>query len=212
MSFSTDRRSADHQRTVIPRRPNSYVDMTGAGDDQVLLVRSYLNRGAALALVAVEGESLSIVAESPSIGRAFRWLNPVGVADFDGDGDREAAAVITPHIGGLLTLFRRDGHRLAPVAQARGFSNHAIGSRELGLSAILDANADGVADMAIPDARRSTLRVVSFAGGRFADLARIPHRSAVATAILAVDLNGDGRPDLIYGLADSTLVAVLFDG
>ena len=25
MSFSTDRRSADHQRTVIPRRPNSYI-------------------------------------------------------------------------------------------------------------------------------------------------------------------------------------------
>ena len=30
MSFSTDRRSADHQRTVIPRRPNSYDCADGA--------------------------------------------------------------------------------------------------------------------------------------------------------------------------------------
>ena len=63
-----------------------------------------------------------------TIGQPFRWLNPVGVGDFDGDGRREIAAVVTPHLGVTLKLYEWKGERLEPKHEAAGFSNHAIGS------------------------------------------------------------------------------------
>ena len=63
-------------------------------------------------------------------------------ADFDGDGVPEVAAVVTPHIGGWLTLYRREGTRLSITYREPGFSNHAIGTDELRLAAMFDANAD----------------------------------------------------------------------
>ena len=87
-----------------------------------------------------------------------------------------------------------------------GFSNHAIGSRELDLSAVLDWNADGTPDLALPDAARRRLRIVTFAGGDFAELDAIPHDAEIVTAILAIDLEADGRPELLYGLEDGRLM------
>ena len=48
-----------------------------------------------------------------------------------------------------------------------GFSNHQIYSRELGMSAVLDFNGDGIPDLLVPDAKREALRVVTFANGQF---------------------------------------------
>ena len=90
--------------------------------------------------------------------------------------------------------------------QAGGFSNHAMGSREQGLSAVFDANNDGADDMLIPDARRRQLRLVSFAGGKFQELGKIaiPGRinsafhqlRAMERTAFVVFLNSSG--DLIF--------------
>jgi hypothetical protein len=69
------------------------------------------------------------VAQSAPIGAPNRWLNPVGVADLDGDGVAEIAAVTTPHIGGVLRIYRRTGEVLAEVTSLAGFSNHEYGLR-----------------------------------------------------------------------------------
>lgn len=189
---------------LLPR----LADLDGDGEDEILLVRSYQDRGAALAVYGLNGYSLEMVAQSEPIGRAHRWLNPVGVADFDGDGRPEAAVVRTPHIGGTLILYGfRDG-QLVPKYTAHGFSNHEIGSRELGMSAVLDADGDGVFDLAVPGAARKSLRIVSFAGGGFRELANIGLDAAISTAIVAAPL-GTGRPtSLVFGLKNGNLVAV----
>ena len=77
------------------------------------------------------------------------------------------------------------------------------------MSAVVDANGDGVPDIALPGVSRRTLRVVTFAGGRFAELYRFPHGREIVTAILAYDLDRSGNADLLYGLADGTLVALV---
>ena len=196
--------------SVFEDRMGRLADFDGDGKDEIMVVRSYLDRGATLAVVGASADGLRLIAEAPPIGRPNRWLNPVGVADFDGDGENEAAVVTTPHIGGTLKLYHLDGERLRVDHSQYGFSNHALGSRELGMGATIDANGDGVPDLLIPDERRRALRVVTFAGGAFRELARIPHGDPIVTALVVADVDGNGSSDVVYGLADGTLVTVLF--
>lgn len=71
--------------------------MDGDGSNEILVIKSYLDRGASMALFKSTGDGLARNAQSVPIGRANRWLNIVGAADFDGDGKKEISAVITPH-------------------------------------------------------------------------------------------------------------------
>jgi len=180
------------------------------GQDAVLVVRTGLNDGAAAALfgldrTAADASALVPLAQSEPLGAPNRWLNPVGVGDFDGSGSTGIAVVLTPHAGGSLAVYLRQGAKLVERYRAPGFSNHEIYSRELGMSAIIDANGDGIPDLAVPDATRGALRVVTFARGRFAELQHISHESPIVTGI-AVQSLGDGRPSLVYALQDGTLV------
>ncbi len=196
--------------SVFEDRYPRLADIDGDGADEILVVRSYLDRGAALAVIKARTDGLAIVAETPALGRPNRWLNPVGVADFDGDGRNEVALVETPHIGGVLKLYRwRDGG-LAPAFSFSGVANHAIGSRALALSAALDANGDGIPDLLIPDQSRHRLLILTYAGGRLAEIAAIPHSHPIVTDIAVADLDGNGKADAVYALADGTIVALLF--
>lgn len=194
--------------SVFEDRLVRLADLDGDGEPELLSVRAYLDAGAALTVLDVIDGELRIVAEAAAIGTPNRWLNPVGVADFDGDGRPEAAVVITPHIGGILTLYRMQDGRLRRVFAETGFSNHAIDSPVLGMAAVLDANGDGVPDIAVPDAARRSLRIVSFADGRFSQLVRLDQPSAIVTDIVAVDLDGRAGAELAYGLADGSLTVV----
>jgi hypothetical protein len=186
------------------------LDVDGNGERDIVVVRSYLQRGAALAAYTVGTGGLRLLGQSPAIGRAHRWLNPVGAGDFDGDGRIELAAVVTPHIGGVLTLYRLEAGLLRPIARQHGFSNHAMGSRQLGLAAILDVNGDGIVDLLLPDSSRRTLRIVSFAR-RFGELAQVEHQAEIASAVVVFASEIDPLPRLAYVLADSTLVVLSFD-
>lgn len=99
------------------------ADVDGDGGAEVVTVESSLTRGARLAI----WDETGLVAATPHIGRAHRWLAPVGVADLDGDGAVELAYVDRPHLAKTLRIWRfRDG-ALVPVAARPGFSNHRIG-------------------------------------------------------------------------------------
>lgn len=151
----------DNQSVFEDLAPRIAV-LDAKGGERVLVVRSYLDAGGALAIFGVQDGELALVAETPAIGQPNRWLNPAGVADFDGDGRTEFAIVVTPHIGGMLQLWRLTGDRLEKVGEIFGFSNHIIGSRLLELSAVGDFTGDGVADLALPSADRTQLRIVAF--------------------------------------------------
>ncbi|MBT9567204.1 MAG: hypothetical protein IV085_02790 [Thiobacillus sp.] len=140
---------------LAPRR----VRLAPDEPESLLTIISQRERGARLALVQVDASGLSIRARSPAIGQSNRWLSPVGVADLDGDGQAEIAAVITPHIGGTLKIYRQQGHRLVEVAALSGFSNHAYGSPQLGLSKPI--TIAGRAHLIVPDATRTQLRIIA---------------------------------------------------
>ncbi len=185
------------------------ADLDGDGRDEVLVVRSYLEAGAALAVYGVRDGKLVQLAQTDPIGSANRWLNPAGIGDFDGDGGLEIAYVQTPHIGGILYILSfRDG-RLRQEGRLRGFSNHAMGSRMLGLSAVLDLDGDGAEELILPADGRRALKILSFAGGEFRELGEVVHGAAIVTDFEIRDRDGNGRPDIAYGLADGTLVELL---
>lgn len=153
---------------LVPR----LVRLAKDGQTELLVIVSARGSGSRLALVGLEDTRLKIVAQSTPIGIPNRWLNPVDAADLDGDGIAEIAAVITPHIGGVLKIYRRSGDRLVAVASLAGFSNHVYGSAELGLSK--SALIAGRVQLLVPDARRASVRVVALDGARLVQTARCP--------------------------------------
>lgn len=88
-------------------------------------------QGAQLAVVArtaVGDGRFELAALGEPIGTPNRWLSP------STDGVH-LWAVHTPHLGGVLQRYRSEGARLVGEVLAQGVSNHAIGERELDVSA-----------------------------------------------------------------------------
>ncbi len=132
-------------RKVFEDRVPRLVDLDGDGHDEIIVVESDALQGSALVVFGLRPTSkdkaapLALVelARSPSTGSTFRWLNPVGVADFDGDGHLDVASVTTPHIGGVLTLHHYRPPLLMPYAKAMDTSNHRMGALEQSLAVIV---------------------------------------------------------------------------
>ena len=158
---------------VFEDRRVRFMDLDDDGREELVAIKSGFGGGARIAAYTTGPDGITAFAESAAIGQGYRWLNIVSAADFDGDGKTEIAAVITPHLGAILRLFRLSAGQLLPVAEARGFSNHGIGMRTMQLSATHDVNGDGIVDLILPDAARTTIRIVTLAGGKFGELYRI---------------------------------------
>lgn len=175
------------EEAVFEDRRVRLEDIDGDGRPEAIVVKSYLRRGAALAVYRIEADAIVPLAESDPIGIPNRWLNPVGVADFTGDGRPLIAAVITPHIAGSLRLYRLEGRTLVEVARLDGATNHVIGSRDLDLARITDIDGDGRPEIVVPAQDRLSLTAVSFAGGR----GRIVARAVVPSPIIRLEpMNG----------------------
>lgn len=143
-----------------------------AADEQmaILAIVSRRDNGSRLVMFRLGGGHLEISAQSEPIGTPMRWLNPVGVADLDGDGRAEIATVIMPHIGGTLKVYRKQGSELVEISALGGFSNHVYGTTELALSAPI--SIAGKIRLLVPDATRVHLRVIGFEDGRLVETGR----------------------------------------
>ena len=203
-SGSTDTVRAGNDAVFEDLEPR-IVDLDGDGREEVVVVRSYLKKGSALAVVGTRQGKAAVLAETPAIGTPNRWLNPAGIADFDGNGATDIAVVIMPHAVGRLDLWSWRAGRLSNPVAVGNTSNHFIGSRALRMSAVADFNGDGIADLAVPSFDRRTLRLIGFKG-KVRDIARIalPARAATNMGLL----NVRGAPALAIGLEDGRLIVV----
>ncbi len=97
------------------------------GTTLVAVVESDAKLGARLSIYDQNG----LYVATPFIGRANRWLAPIGAADFDGDGWIDLAYIDRPHLAKTLRVWRLDRHKDAPrlseIASKPGLTNHRIG-------------------------------------------------------------------------------------
>jgi hypothetical protein len=126
------------------------ADMDGDGLNDVVVVETDVNSGASLAIYSLGPDGLFKLAATPHIGRAFRWLAPAGIADFDGDGQNDVAYVETPHLGKVLRIWTMRRGKLVEIAAASGLTNHRIGHEVIsggvrdcaGVAEVVTANGD----------------------------------------------------------------------
>lgn len=173
------------------------------GHDAIVVVKSYLARGSALAII--DPAKMKVVAETPAIGHPHAWLNPAGIADFTGHGMTELALVRQPHVVGKLELWSWSNGKLSKVREVSDVANHFIGSRALGMSWTADFDGDGHPDLAIPSLDRKSLRIIGFAPDVH-DIARVAMPARMVTNFGAT-MQG-AKPALVVGLEDGQLMLI----
>jgi hypothetical protein len=135
---------------VYEDRVPRLIDLDNDGRDELVLIESDEQLGSALVVLGLRAQigsttpALREIARGPFVGQPFRWLNPVGAADFDGDGRLELVSVTTPHTGGLLTMYRFQPPRLIPLGEIADISNHRINTLEQQMATIAKPTTPGV--------------------------------------------------------------------
>ncbi|MEX3008640.1 hypothetical protein [Hoeflea sp. TYP-13] len=194
------------QSQVFEDRTPRLADLDGEGTVEIVTIRSSTSKGASVTIYGLENSSLVERGTTGFIGRANRWLNIAGIANFDGKPGLDIAFVRTPHIGGTLFFYRYHEGRLSKIAALEGFSNHAIGSREMRLSAIANIDGDGAMELAVPSDDRTALRIIGFVEDGLAERASIQLPGRVDRAIL---VRGAGsETEFTIGLDDGRILRV----
>ena len=103
------------------------ADVTGDGNLEAVVVETDAARGARLSVYGGGG----LVAATPFIGTAHRWLAPLPPADLDGDGAVELSYVDRPHLARVLRVWRMRDGALEQVAALEGLTNHRFGEAEI---------------------------------------------------------------------------------
>jgi hypothetical protein len=182
------------------------ADLDRDGHDEIIVVKSYLKRGSSLAVIALRWGRYEIVAETPPLGAPHRWLDPAGIAGFNGDGKTDITLVRQPHVIGSLELWSwRDGAMRKP-AELADIANHIAGTRAIDMAAVADFDGNGVADIAAPSLDLSRFRIVSFAP-QPREISSVP-LPAQAVTNLGLVADSARAPAIALGLADGSLVVV----
>ena len=124
-----DRVKAPEQSVFEDLTPR-LADLNGDGLAEVITINSDFSKGARIAVYGypdAHADHISLLAVTPHIGTRNRWLAPVGIADFNGDGRMDIAYVDRPHLAKTLRIWSFEDQGLREIAILNGLTNHRIG-------------------------------------------------------------------------------------
>lgn len=147
------------------------VNLDAKGADEVVVVESDSKLGASLAIYGLRKGGVEKIAATPFIGQAYRWLNPIGAGDFNGDSVIDLALVSTPHIGGVLKFYSYTPPKLTNYAVMRGVSTHSIGSTALGMGRVVKGELKDL--ILAPSQRHNELLLLEWIDGKIIEKARV---------------------------------------
>lgn len=163
-------------------------DLDGDDRDELIVVESDVDAGASLAVYGIVADRLVRVAQTPFLGQPNRWLNPLGVGDFDGDGRPDIALVATPHIGGRLRLYRYKDATLSLFAEYPGISTHRLGSTELGLGRVVAAVPRD--RLLVPNQARRVIMLMEWSPDGWREMTRVQLPGTLGSSLVPM---GEGR-------------------
>ncbi len=177
------------------------ADLDGDDGPEVIATVSTAETGARLVAYELDGSEL---ARSEAIGLGFRWLHQVGVGPTGPEGETEIIVVRTPHIGGVVEAYQLEGDRLERVASRPGYSSHQLGSANLDMALLADADGNGQLDVIVPDQSMTSLRLLTRLDDGFAEFGSLEVSGRLATNIAAA-ADAAGRLVLAVGTLDDRL-------
>ncbi|EMA52622.1 MULTISPECIES: hypothetical protein [Halococcus] len=133
------------------------ASLTGDDDSEVIVTVGDAERGARVVAFDTDGSRL---AAGQAFDSGYHWRHQLAVAPFAVDGVPELAAVETPHVGGTVRFYRREGEALRVVGSVSGYASHTIGSRVLDGAVAGDFDSDGRPELLVPDDSRTHLGAV----------------------------------------------------
>ena len=164
------------------------ADVNKDSRDEIIVVESDISLGASLAVFGIVNDQLKRYAATSFLGRSNRWLNPLGVGDFNGDGKSDIALVATPHIGGKLRLYQFSNSSLSLFAEYLGVSTHRIGSTELGLGRVVPSKPRD--RLLVPDQRHRVLMLLEWSPKGWRELTRAVLPGTLGSSLVS---SGDKR-------------------
>ncbi len=198
-------------RDVVEGISPMLADLDGDGESEIIVTVSNAEGGARIVAYAQNG---AFVAESAPIGTSNRWRHQIAVGPTGPNGETEIVVVRTPHIGGIVEWFRLEGDRLElagtfePRNGGINTTSHRLGSTNLDLAAVFDADGDGELELVIPTQDRSSLAVIGRTdeGGELEQLVDVPGNVVTNLAVLplpdgtlAVGVGTDENQIVIWG-------------
>ena len=120
-------------------------------------------------------ESGNLLAESEPIGKGFRWRHALDIAAFGENGELLLVDIITPHIGGTVTFYswNKENNALISESSLSGYSTHDIGSRVMGMFALLDEPCEQVL-LIVPTQSKTELATLHFVSDNIQEEWRLP--------------------------------------
>ncbi|MCJ7498916.1 hypothetical protein MUP29_01555 [bacterium] len=155
--------------------------------DKIVVVESDSKLGASLAVYGLSKGGVEKIAATPFIGHAYRWLNPIGAGDFNGDSVIDLALVSTPHIGGVLKLFSYTPPNLTSYAQMRGVSTHSIGSTALGMGRVVKGELKDL--ILAPSQQHNQLLLLEWIDGKIVEKARVALPASIGSDLVPAGYN-----------------------
>jgi hypothetical protein len=190
---------------VFEDREPRLAQLGREGSPEIVTVKSYAERGSALAVIGRRDGAWRIVAETPPVGEPRRWLNPAGIADFLGTGRPQIALVRTPHLDGMLQLWAFESDALALKAEKAGYANHVFGRSAQDLAATADLDRDGKLDLVLPTLDRRSIAVLSMTNG-IREIARIPLPARAESGVAVLGSGADLH--VLVGLEDGRIADI----